>query len=446
MRCNNCGANLEAGATVCPECNTPVQNGELAQLNKKINGLKIALVAVIAVVLLAVLAVVVVLGVKGGLFDSTEPTGDTGETSAVQGTVPSDGNPDDETCKGTYTAADDAVSANKDTVIATMGEHKLTNGELQVYYWNQVFEFLNEVGSYAVYYGLDYTKPLDQQTFDKETGVTWQQYFLKGALQTWQRQKALEAEAAKNGFQLGDSDKKYLEGMYESLKKTAEEYKFESVDALIQGDFGVGCGYDEYEKYMTTYYISSMFFTQEHDKLVVTDAEVEAYYEKNKDSMKETITKYGEKMIDVRHILLQPKDKTDAALAACLAEAEALLQQWKDGEATEESFGALADEHTADGGSKGVGGLYENVYTGYMVKEFDAWCFDASRKVGDTGIVKTTHGYHIMYFVGSGETWYRLSKNEVLSEKSAELLETMTEPYTMDVDYSLINICTKSFT
>lgn len=85
-------------------------------------------------------------------------------------------------------------------------------------------------------------------------------------------------------------------------------------------------------------FISSMFFTQEHDKLVVTDAEVEAYYEKNKDSMKETITKYGEKMIDVRHILLQPKDKTDAALAACLAEAEALLQQWKDGEATEESF------------------------------------------------------------------------------------------------------------
>jgi hypothetical protein len=51
-----------------------------------------------------------------------------------------------------------------------------------------------------------------------------------------------------------------------------------------------------------------------------------------------------------------------------------------------------------------------------------------------------------MYFVGSGETWYRLSKNEVLSEKSAELLETMTDPYTMDVDYSLINICTKSFT
>ena len=305
---------------------------------------------------------------------------------------------------------------------------------------------MNEVASYAVYYGLDYTKPLDQQTFDKETGVTWQQYFLKGALQTWQRQKALEAEAAKNGFQLGDSDKKYLEGMYESLKKTAEEYKFESVDALIQGDFGVGCGFAEYEKYMTTYYISSMFFTQEHDKLVVTDAEVEAYYEKNKDSMKETITKYGEKMIDVRHILLQPKDKTDAALAACLAEAEALLQQWKDGEATEESFGALADKHTADGGSKGVGGLYENVYTGYMVKEFDAWCFDASRKVGDTGIVKTTHGYHIMYFVGSGETWYRLSKNEVLSEKSAELLETMTEPYTMDVDYALINICTKSFT
>lgn len=446
MRCNNCGAKLEKGAAVCPECNTEVQTGEVAQLNKKINGLKIALAVVISVVLLAVLAVVVFLGVKGGLFDSTEPTGDTGDTSAVQGTVPSDGNPDDETCKGTYTVSDDVMLASKDTVVATMGEHKLTNSELQVYYWCQVYEFLNSAGSYAIYYGLDYTKPLDQQTFDSETGMTWQQYFLKGALTAWQRQKALEVEANKNGFQLADAEKEYLDAMYESLKKTAEDNKFESVDALIQGDFGVGTDYAIYEQYMTTYYISSMYFTQEYNKLEVTDAEVEAYYEKNKDSLASTITKYGEKMIDVRHILLEPAEDTDAGWAACFAEAEALLQQWKDGEATAESFGALADEHTADSGSKGVGGLYENVYTGYMVEEFDAWCFDASRQVGDTGIVKTTHGYHIMYFAGSGETWYRLSKDEVLSEKSGELLETLTEPYTMDVEYSSIVLCYKSFT
>ena len=126
----------------------------------------------------------------------------------------------------------------------------------------------NSAGNYLIYYGLDYTQPFDQQTFDKETGITWQQYFLKGALNAWQRQKALEAEANKNNFQLSDADKEYLEAMYESLKETAANNKFDSVDALIQGDFGVGTDYATYEKYMNTYYTSSQYFTQEYNKLV----------------------------------------------------------------------------------------------------------------------------------------------------------------------------------
>ena len=39
--------------------------------------------------------------------------------------------------------------------------------------------------------------------------------------------------------------------------------------------------------------------------------------------------------------------------------------------------------------------------------EFNDWCFDASRKTGDTAIVKTQYGYHIMYFVGYGEPYGR---------------------------------------
>ena len=32
---------------------------------------------------------------------------------------------------------------------------------------------------------------------------------------------------------------------------------------------------------------------------------------------------------------------------------------------------------------------------------FDSWCFDESRKPGDTGIVESEYGYHVMYFVGN---------------------------------------------
>ena len=42
-----------------------------------------------------------------------------------------------------------------------------------------------------------------------------------------------------------------------------------------------------------------------------------------------------------------------------------------------------------------------------MVTEFNDWCYDAARKSGDTSIVQTQYGYHIMYFVGDSDVTYR---------------------------------------
>ena len=40
-----------------------------------------------------------------------------------------------------------------------------------------------------------------------------------------------------------------------------------------------------------------------------------------------------------------------------------------------------------------------------MEEAFEDWSFDASRQVGDTGIVETSYGYHVMYFCGYGSTY-----------------------------------------
>ncbi|MBQ1704276.1 MAG: peptidylprolyl isomerase, partial [Clostridia bacterium] len=68
------------------------------------------------------------------------------------------------------------------------------------------------------------------------------------------------------------------------------------------------------------------------------------------------------------------------------------------GPATEDSFADLAREYSADSNASS-GGLYTGIYLGQMVQEFQDWCFDESRQPGDTGIVKTDYGYHVMYFV-----------------------------------------------
>ena len=60
----------------------------------------------------------------------------------------------------------------------------------------------------------------------------------------------------------------------------------------------------------------------------------------------------------------------------------------------------MANEHSQDQDGKVTnGGLYEDVYEGQMVKPFEEWIFDGSRQAGDTGLVKSQFGYHVMYFV-----------------------------------------------
>ena len=87
-------------------------------------------------------------------------------------------------------------------------------------------------------------------------------------------------------------------------------------------------------------------------------------------------------------------------------EAEKLLEQWKTGDATEDTFAALANKESDDGDGT-TGGLYENVHPGQMVAPFEDWCFDESRQNGDYEIIETQFGYHIMYFVGDTEQTFR---------------------------------------
>ena len=142
--------------------------------------------------------------------------------------------------------------------------------------------------------------------------------------------------------------------------------------------------------------------------------------------------------IDVRHILIQPAagelsegdegyEEEQAQLNAdAKAKAEDILAQWQAGEATEDSFAALAMENSSDG-SKYDGGLYTQVYQGQMVTAFNDWCFDASRQPGDTAVVETTYGYHVMYFVGEDlPRWQAQVSDTLKNEDYAEWVTALT--------------------
>ena len=118
--------------------------------------------------------------------------------------------------------------------------------------------------------------------------------------------------------------------------------------------------------------------------------------------------------VDVRHILVDDEET-----------AKDLLAQWESGEKTEDSFAALVKDNSTDPGSADNGGLYTDVIAGQMVAEFNDWCFDDARQPGDTDIVQTSYGYHIMYFVRRGlpSTWQETAAAAIASDRLAALAE-----------------------
>ena len=92
-----------------------------------------------------------------------------------------------------------------------------------------------------------------------------------------------------------------------------------------------------------------------------------------------------------RHILIKVDAGSDPkADAAAKAKAEALLKQIQGGA----NFADLAKQNSDDPGSKDSGGELPFAQRGTMVPEFDKAIF--TQKIGDTQIVKSQFGYHIV--------------------------------------------------
>ena len=471
-KCKYCPEMLTEGSSICPGCGkdnaeevvvetvseeiapvedvAPVEAAVSAEEKKTTPG-KMALLIGAIVVVAAVIVALLMGGTK-----TEEPAAEaqpTLDTTVVETqpepTIPADGNPDDETCKGTYTVTDEEVKAAADTVVATLGEHTLTNGQLQVFYWMQVQNFLSsDYGSYMLYYGMmDYTQPLETQTSLMGSG-TWQQFFLKEALTTWRNYCALADKAKAAEMTLTAEEQEYLDTLEASLTEAAQYYGLESVEDLLYRLVGAGAGMEEYKYFQQLLGYGNLYYDAEYAKLDPTMEEMEAYFAENEAALAENgITKEG-KLVDVRHVLFTPEGGTtdesgvttysEEEWAACEAKAQEVLDAWAEGDRSEDSFAELAGTYSQDPGSQSSGGLYEDVQQGQMVEEFDAWCFDETRKTGDYGMVKTTYGYHLMFFVGSTPIWEEYVDQQLMTEKATEMMEAIVADYTLDVDYSAI--------
>ena len=247
---------------------------------------------------------------------------------------------------------------------------------------------------------------------------TWQAFLMETSMDQFLQVAALHQAAEAAGMTLNQEDLDYLEASSD-FDAMAASYGLADGEALMVAQFGPGASVEGYKNFMKKVLLANAYANQMFEATTVTDEEAEAYYDANAEMMVNSygVEKIDKNMVNVRHILIQPETAEDGTIpdeawSAAEAEAYRIYDQWLANGATEEGFAEAAGTHTQDPGSMSTGGLYEDVYPGQMVPEFNDWCFDPSRKSGDTGIVygeSTSYkGYHLMYFVSTDAPYWEV--------------------------------------
>ena len=462
MKCKYCLAEVEENATVCPLCGKDLQEAaeevaeeaavdaaeevaEVVEEEKKPAKKKKSKAGkfVLAVVGVIVLAVALTAGIlySMGLMDEVK---DGFQTVVHELNFKRE---NDVFYHLSYTQKASAIAKQEDTVVATVGEQKLTVGELQAHYWTLVYDAYR----YKDYPEMDITKPLDKQVYDKETGKTYQQMFMESALDTWHRYAALIELSKENGFTLSEDQQKELDNMPEDLNKMATQNKYDDAEKFIKEQFYSSCSVEGYLQYNRTLYLALTYYQSLYEGLLPTDDEVQTYYNENKATFTEKgIDETAGNYYDVRHILIGPNsgsaaygDYTDAEWESWRVSAQDILDQFLTDNGDEAAFGELAKTKSLDTGSKSNGGLYTKLTSKTnFVENFKNWYLDESRQKGDTGLVKTEHGYHIMYFCGSQPIWKYEGSIMLLSEKVTKALEGAEAKFPLTADYTKIMVGT----
>lgn len=107
------------------------------------------------------------------------------------------------------------------------------------------------------------------------------------------------------------------------------------------------------------------------------------------------------------------------------ADGQTVLDEWKNGEATEDSFAEICAEYSIDS-TGATGGLFEGVTKNGMPAPISEWIFDAARVAGDTVAIASEDGTYtyVMYYIGQNVPAWKLSiENTLLSAEMSNYIE-----------------------
>ena len=343
-------------------------------------------------------------------------------------------------------------------VVATVGDAVLTNEALQVYYWAEAAAHKERDVVQP-----DFRLPLSVQRCPIGDGEnSWEQYFLDRALNTWHSAQALVLQGEAEGLPV---DPLYAP----DLQKHEKLLTGKAATPYIYGynqSFQLNTLHAEYIEQLPTLFgaLSDTDAEALAQTVFGTDAEIlyEAaalynrgysyytalsYYLETDEAAEEGHTP----CVSFRQVLLVPQNAQVAedggvscgedAWLACQQEANTLLRDWANYFiCTEGMFGQMAFTYSVDRASQPHGGYYEDVVQGQVPAALEGWLFHPDRKAGDTTIIRSDYGVHILYFSEGATVEQREMQREAMQRKQLELIEAAKERYPMTVDYEAVSL------
>jgi hypothetical protein len=261
----------------------------------------------------------------------------------------------------------------------TINGNTISAGEFNFYMVNSFTQFSQY--AYSGYYPATATGMIDLTAACDylETG-TWADYLASFVEKDIQRRYLLSALATESGMVLSDDKKAAVEASVDSILSQAEAAGL-SGDGFVSQYFGDNMTIERFRAILSVYQLADQYLLDYVDNYNFSDEELQ--------------------LPTVRHILYMAvrnsKDKANATEAE-IAEAKALA------EATLASINSyedvvLAGDRDLTAGLAAEAAQY-TVSVGQMVPEFEQWCYDPARMIGDKGIVQTDYGFHVMFYVG----------------------------------------------
>ncbi len=296
-----------------------------------------------------------------------------------------------------------------------VGSEKYNIAAYNYYYYEAYYSFVSEHQNELGDLGLNVNGDLRKQNYDETT--TWAEYFRQVALADMQEYAALNRAADEAGY---DAEDEIAAVRAENEKKIR--------------DYCVSAGISEPDKYLEKLYDAGMnekiYYAQLANRtraesyrsvlmeqLKPTEDEVETYRQKYYD----TSTDYPTADVVVTYFVPGTDRSTGETEehqwenAGKLAEAAQARAEVNGGDleayiAVATQFSELDDDRAPDG--------HFSALTKEDVEEvLEYWCFDSSRKSGDSAVLRDDTGWYLVYFNGWSESALSVQARDALNQE-----------------------------